>query len=284
LKLSILYDRLRWEEKTLADEAKASGLEVSLVDTRSLQFDISRRIGTTKFGDGILQRCISHYRALFSTRILEAAGAKVINEYSVAEVCGNKLATTLALAKAGVPTPRTLVALSSDSVEEAAKKVRFPLVMKPFTGSWGRMVSIAKDRDTLSSLVELREEMHNPLEHMYYLQEFVKRPPRDIRAVVVGNEVAACVYRNAAKGDWRTNIARGGTSKAFKPSQSLFEMIVKAAEAVGGGVLGVDAMESEGSHVVHEVNNTVEFRGAQAATEGSIAAKIIEYAARSMKK
>ena len=284
MKLSILYDRLRWEEKKLADEAKALGLDVVLVDTRSLHFDISHRIRAEKFGDGILQRCISHYRALFSTRILESGGARVINEYSVAEVCGNKLATTLALAKAGVPTPRTLVALSSDSVEEAARKVKFPLVMKPFTGSWGRMVSVAKDRDTLSSLVELREEMHSPLEHMYYLQEFVRRPPRDIRAVVTGDEIAACVYRNAARGDWRTNIARGGTSTTCKPSASLVEMILKAAEAVGGGVLGVDAMESEGGHVVHEVNNTVEFRGAQATTEGNIANKIVRFAARSLRK
>ena len=284
MRLSILYDRLRWEEKTLSEEAKASGHVVDLVDTRSLHFDVSRRMRTEKFGDGVLQRCISHYRALFSTRILESAGARVINRYSVAEVCGNKLATTLALSRARVPTPRTVVALSSDSVEEAAKKVRFPLVMKPFTGSWGRMVSVAKDKDALSSLVELREEMHNPLEHMYYLQELVKRPPRDIRAVVAGDEIAACVYRNAARGDWKTNVARGGTSEAFKPSASLVELVLKAAEAVGGGVLGVDAMESEGGYVIHEVNSTVEFRGAQTATKGSIAAKIIGYAARSLRK
>ena len=284
MKLSILYDRLRWEEKSLADEARASGHDVDLVDARSLQFDISRKIRTERFGDGILQRCVSHYKALFSTRILESAGAEVINEYSVAEVCGNKLATTLALARAGVPTPKTVVALSSDSVKEASKRVRFPLVMKPFTGSWGRMVSVAKDDDTLSSLVELREEMHNPLDHMYYLQEYVKRPPRDIRAVVVGDEVAACVYRNAPKGDWKTNVARGGTSEAFKPSASLVEMVLSAADAVGGGVLGVDAMEADGSYVVHEVNNTVEFKGAQSATKDSIAAKIVRYAGRRLRR
>lgn len=284
MKLSIFFDRLRWEEKTLADEARAAGLSVDLVDTRSLHFDISRTPRTRQFGDGILQRCISHYRALFSTRILESAGAKVINSYIVAETCGNKLATTMALARAGVPTPKTVVALSSESVESASKRVRFPLVMKPFTGSWGRMVSVAKDRDTLTSLVELREEIHNPLEHMYYLQEFVRRPPRDIRAIVAGDEVAACVYRRARRGDWRTNVARGGTTRAFKPSPSLVETVLKSAEAVGGGVLGIDAMESDSGPVVHEVNNVVEFRGAQAATEGSIAAKIIGFATRSLRR
>ncbi len=284
MEISIFYDRLRWEEKTLADEAKAMGCTASLVDARSLMFDISKRSTSKKFGAGVLQRCISHYRALFSTRILESVGVPVVNTFAVAETCGNKLATTMALARAGVPTPKTVVSLSSDSVELAARAVRFPLVMKPFTGSWGRMVSVAKDSETLDSLVEMREQMHNPLEHMYYIQEYVRRPPRDIRAVVVGDQIAACVYRYSARGDWRTNVARGGKSKAFKPTKQLAETIIRAAEAVGGGVLGVDAMESDGGHVIHEVNNTVEFKGAQSVTDESIAARIIGYTVKRLRK
>jgi len=92
------------------------------------------------------------------------------------------------------------------------------------------------------------------------------------------------VYRNAPKGDWKTNVARGGTSEAFKPSASLVEMVLSAADAVGGGVLGVDAMEADGSYVVHEVNNTVEFKGAQSATKDSIAAKIVRYAGRRLRR
>jgi [lysine-biosynthesis-protein LysW]---L-2-aminoadipate ligase len=284
LEISIFYDRLRWEEKALADEARAVGLTANLVDARALAFDISKKSTSKKFGAGVLQRCISHYRALFSTRILESVGVPVVNSYAVAETCGNKLATTMALARARVPTPRTVVSLSSDSVDRAAKTVRFPLVMKPFTGSWGRMVSVAKDEDTLDSLVEMREEMHNPLEHMYYIQEYVKRPPRDIRAVVVGDQIAACVYRYSAKGDWRTNVARGGKSKEFKPAGHLAEMIIRAAEAVGGGVLGVDAMESPDGYLIHEVNNTVEFRGAQSAVDSNIAKQIVRYVSSVVKK
>ncbi len=284
MEITIFYDRLRWEEKALVDEANALGFTPRLVDARSLTFDISKKSTSKRFGSGVLQRCISHYRALFSTRILESMGVRVINTFAVAETCGNKLATTMALAKAGVPTPKTVVSLSSDSIDLAARAVRFPLVMKPFTGSWGRMVNVAKDKETLDSLVEMREEMHNPLEHMYYIQEYVKRPPRDIRAVVVGDKIATCVYRYSAKGDWRTNVARGGKSKAFKPSGHLSEMIIRAAEAVGGGVLGVDAMESEGDYLIHEVNNTVEFKGAQSATESSIARQIMSYVKESVKR
>jgi [lysine-biosynthesis-protein LysW]--L-2-aminoadipate ligase len=283
MRISITFDRLRWEEKALKEEAEAAGVDVSLVDAKVLLFDVTGR-ARQDMGDVVLQRCISHYRTLFLTRMLEAAGLRVINTYAVAEVCGNKLATSMALAKAGVPTPKTYVALSSETVQRAAEELGFPLVVKPFTGSWGRMVSVVRDIQTLQSIVELREELPNPLEHMYYLQEYVKRPPRDIRAIVAGDEIIACVHRYAAEGDWRTNVARGGTSKAFAPDTELQEMIHKAASAVGGGVLGVDAMEAPSGYVVHEVNNTVEFKGAQSTGEWNIPKRLMEYVIRSVKR
>ncbi|MDA4128051.1 MAG: lysine biosynthesis protein LysX [Thaumarchaeota archaeon] len=277
MKLTILFDRLRWEEKALQKEAQALGANAALVDAKPLVFEISRVRRAREFGDVVLQRCISFYRTLYLTRILENLGVSVVNPYLVTESCGNKLLTTLILAKAKIPTPRTMISLSSDTVAESAQKMGFPVVLKPFVGSWGRMVSIARDKEALLSIVELREELQNPIEHMYYLQEFVKRPPRDVRAVVAGDEIAACVYRYAPEDDWRTNVARGGLTKALKPNKELREIIFRAADAVGGGVLGVDAMESEEGYLVHEVNNTVEFAGAQAATSGSIARKIAAY-------
>jgi len=188
------------------------------------------------------------------------------------------------LAKAGILTPKTYVALSSDSVGEAAEALGFPVVMKPFIGSWGRMVSLAKDRHTLDTIVELKEAIQNPIEHMYYLQEYVKRPPRDIRAIVAGDEIVAAVYRNAHPDEWRTNVARGATTTAFRPDKELREIVLKAAELVGGGVLGVDAMESKEGYMIHEVNNTVEFKGAQAASKTKIAKKIVEYVIGSAKR
>lgn len=276
MRLGIAFDRLRWEEKALKDEADAMGVETTLLDAKSLIFDISKNVGQD-LGDVVLQRCISHYRALFLARMLEGHGVKVVNAYAVAELCGNKLATTMALAKANIPTPRTVVALSSEMVEKAAESLGFPVVLKPFTGSWGRMVSVVRDRPTLQAIVELREELPNPVDHMYYVQEYIKRPPRDIRAVVAGDRIIASVYRYAPEGDWRTNVARGGVSKVFDAEPELQEMILKAADAVGGGVLGVDAMESPRGYVIHEVNNTVEFKGAQSAVDWSIPKLIIEY-------
>ena len=282
MKVSIAFDRLRWEEKALKDAADSAGLKADLVDVKGLVFEVPRRPG--ELADVVLQRCISHYRSLLVSQAMEGAGVLVINSHSVAEICSNKLATSIALAKAGVATPRTILTLTSEAVEQAAEQLGFPLVLKPFTGSWGRMVTIVRDKETLQSLIEYKEELANPLEHMYYMQEFIQRPPRDIRAIVAGDSIVACVHRYAPPGEWRTNVARGGTSKAFKPDKELKETVLKAAKAVGGGVLGVDAMESSAGYMVHEVNNTVEFKGAQSAVDFDIPARIMQYVARSGKK
>ena len=285
MKLAITFDRLRLEEKELKEEAEKAGCKSELIDVRKLAFNVTGKKLTDGFGDVVLQRCISYYRSAFLTRILENFGIQVINTTKVSEACGNKLVTSMVLAKAGVPTPRTMVALSEESVFETAEKLGYPVVVKPFTGSWGRMVDIAKEPQTLGTIVEYRESMQSPVEHMYYLQEFVKRPPRDIRLIVAGDEVIASVYRNAPAGEWRTNVARGGTTTGFKLNKEIEDITLRAAKAVGGGVLGVDAMESnDGGYTIHEVNNTVEFKGAQASTEHRIARKIVDYVIREAKR
>lgn len=283
MKVTITFDRLRWEEKALTDAAEAAGLEASLVDVKGLVFEIPKK--PPEFGDVVLQRCISHYRSSLLTQTLEGSGVRVINSSAVAETCSNKLATSIVLANSGVPTPRTFLALTSEAAEEAAEKLGYPLVLKPFTGSWGRMVTVVRDRATLQSLIEYKEELANPQEqHMYYLQEFIQRPPRDIRAIVAGDSIVACVHRVAPPGEWRTNVARGATSEAFKPDGELEEVILKAARAVGGGILGVDAMEPDSGYLVHEVNNTVEFKGAQSAVETDIPAQLVRYVAQSSRR
>ena len=284
MKVTIAFDRLRWEEKELKKEADAAGCETELLDARPLALDISKkRMTNNTFGDIVLQRCISYYRSSFLTMILENYGIRVINSTAVSDACGNKMITTMLLAKAGIPTPKTIVALSADGVVPAGSIVGYPVVVKPFVGSWGRNISMAKDEQTLGMIVELKESIPNPIEHMYYLQEYVKRPPRDIRVVVAGDEIVAAEYRNAPENDWRTNVARGGTAAPLTPDKELSEVVLKAAAAVGGGVLGVDAMESDDGYLIHEVNNTVEFHGAQAVSKTKIARKIMNYVVKSAK-
>jgi len=285
MELSILYDRLRWEEKALAEEAKKIGVKVGLVDSKTHPLTLVGEDSLTNstFGDVVLERCMSHIRGLYYTAVLEREKV-VINSYSVLSLTTNKLLTTLALDKAGVPTPKTAVAFSLESALELADRMGYPLVIKPIIGSWGKMVACIRDRREAEALFETREMIHEPLQQIYYLQEYVQRPPRDIRAIVVGDEIIATIYRYQPQDDWRTNVARGGAAVLAKLDPEQEDIIIRAAKAVGEGVLGVDAMESERGLLVHEINGCVEFKGASSVSTVNIPKKIVEYAIGKVKR
>jgi len=279
--LSILTDRLRWEEKALYTAALNMGLSASIVDVKSSSIDISDEStlpAEVRDSDVVLQRCVSHYRGLYYTAVLERFGRRVINSFMTSLMTGNKLLTSLELVKRGIPTPRTYVSFSDESAVEFMERHGYPMVVKPVVGSWGRMVTRVDDRDDANTLVEFRRMLQDPTYQVYYLQEYVRRPPRDLRAVVVGDDVVAAEYRYQPPDDWRTNIARGGRAEPVSLKGHDREIVLKAAEAVGGGVLGVDAMETEDGLLVHEVNGGVEFHGVTHATGVDVATKIIEYA------
>ncbi|PDM26939.1 lysine biosynthesis protein LysX [Candidatus Bathyarchaeota archaeon B24-2] len=287
IEIGLVYDRIRWEEKQLLKAAQDREIKVKMVDSRKESVNLLsnyEEISET-FGDPVLQRCISYFRGLHLTAILESKGVRVVNSFDVSLKCGNKLFTTLTLSKAGVPVPETMAAFTMDGVFKALNDLGYPAVLKPVVGSWGRLMAILKDKETTQAIIELREKINNALLQIYYVQKWVDRPPRDIRVVVVGDEVVAASYRYSPVDDWRTNVARGGKSEACPITPELEEVALKAAEAVGGGVLAVDCMESrEKGLLVHEVNNTVEFRGLASTTNVDIAGKIIEYVAGVVKR
>jgi [lysine-biosynthesis-protein LysW]--L-2-aminoadipate ligase len=188
------------------------------------------------------------------------------------------------LDKHKVPTPRTAVAFSLESALDKADQMGFPLVIKPIIGSWGKMVAIVRDRYEAESLFEAREMLHEPLQQVFYLQEYVKRPPRDIRAIIIGDRMLTSIFRIQPEDDWRTNVARGGVSEVALLDKEQQEIILKAAESVGGGVLGVDAMESDRGLLVHEINSSVEFKGASNVSKVNIQKAIIEYAMQQVRR
>lgn len=218
------------------------------------------------------------------TAALENMGIQVINPLNVTLTCGNKLLTTLKLTKAGVPTPRTFLSFTIDPALKIIEKLNYRAILKPVLGSWGRLLAPLKDPESAEAILESRQYMF-PLYQVYYIQEMVKRPPRDIRVTVIGDQAVAAIYRISPTGDWRTNLARGGIAKECKITKEIEEISLKAAEAVGGGVLGVDLMEcKDGGYVVHEVNHTIEFAGTISTTEVNIPALIIDYALTTVKK
>ena len=132
-----------------------------------------------------------------------------------------------------------------------------------------------KDRDFATAIVEDREYMH-PSYQVYYLQEFVKRPPRDIRTFVIGDRTVAAIYRSSST-DWRTNTSRGGKAEKCPMTKELEDLSLSAAKSVGGHFVGVDLMESPDGLLVHEVNNTTEFKNTVPATGIDIPGLVVDY-------
>jgi len=278
--LSILYDTIRWEEKALFDAAKAKGIDTKMVDCKNLFVNLDKN--EENFGT-VIQRCVSYYRSLHSTAALEGKGVNVINSLNTSIFAGNKLFTHMLLAKHGIPTPFSAVAFSEESALELLEKRGYPMVLKPTVGSWGRMIALLKDRDSAEGIMETREKMY-PIYQVYYLEEFVDRPPRDLRAITIGDKVVAAIYRYSGNGQWKTNMALGGKAEQCKVTKELEDICVKAKNAVQGQIVGIDLMESrERGLVVHEVNNTTEYKNTVRVTGVDIPALMIDYAIKSRK-
>ena len=283
-KVCIVFDRLRTEEKMLQKEALDLGHDAVMLDAKITQINTDNRKDDFDLGDVVLERCVSYFRGLHFTASLEFLDVPVLNKFEVANVCGNKMFMTLLLKKHNVPTPKTYFSFSSQSAMENIEKVGYPLVIKPVIGSWGRGVMPLKDRDTTDAIFEIREITDSPHDRIYYLQEMINRPPRDIRVITIDDRPIAAMYRKST-GGFKTNIALGADPELCEITKEMEDMAAKASQAMGGGILGIDMMEDEEKGlVVHEVNNTVEFKGLARVSKQNIPKEMIEFALQYVRK
>ncbi len=280
-KIGLLCSRVRVEEKLLIEDMQGRGLDFDLIDDRTARFDIQKN-GWRQY-DVILERCINHSRALFALLLFRDWGVPTVNTYEVAENCGNKLLTTSALVRAGVPTPRTVIAFTPESALEAIEEMGYPVVLKPGVGSWGRLLSKINDRDAAETVLEHKETLGSYHHSIYYIQEYVHKPGRDIRAFVIGDETVGAIYR--ASEHWITNTARGGHASRCIVTPELNDLCLKAAAAIGGGVVALDLFEDpDRGLLVNEINYTMEFRNSIDTTGVNIPAKVIDYSLKAARQ
>jgi [lysine-biosynthesis-protein LysW]---L-2-aminoadipate ligase len=251
----MLCSRLRVEEKLLRDALVHRGIDVEIVDDRELTFVLGQPL---RRWDVVLERSLSQTRGLAAARILESSGVLTVNRHSVAAACASKLDTSALLDAAGIPTPATAIAFTPDGALRAAEDLGYPVVVKPITGSWGRLLARVNDRDAAEALFEHKALLGGPEHSVFYLQRHIDKPGRDIRAFVVGDAVVCAIYRESEH--WVTNTARGARTRNCTVDSALRELALRAAAAVGGGVLAVDLLEDADHLLVSEVNATMEFR------------------------
>ncbi|MDW8083980.1 MAG: lysine biosynthesis protein LysX [Candidatus Caldarchaeum sp.] len=281
MKVGLAYDVVRFEEKALIQAINDHGHVAQPIHVIDKEFWINEADGFET--DFIIQRCVSYNRAIATTTIFERYGNLVVNNLDVLRNTADKLITTCMLARNNIPTPATAVAFNKQTALSIARKMGFPVVVKPVSGSWGRNIARAFDEQSLLDILELRENMPNPQMKVHYVQEHVDKPERDIRAFYVWGEVPVAIYRVSKM--WKTNTALGGKAQPCPVTDELRELVIKAGDAVGGGVLGVDLLESsEKGLLVNEINGVVEFRNTVLVTGYNLSSKIVESTVKVIRK
>ena len=275
-RIGVLYSRVRVEEKWIFAALERRGIEYERLDDRLVHFALDNPEPWRQY-DAILERSISYTNGLYACRIFNSWDIPTINTAEVAEACGDKLITTALLAKSKVPQPHSRVAFTPESALETIEAMGYPVVLKPVIGSWGRLLAKVNDRDTAEAILEHKAVLGSVQHSVFYIQEYIKKPGRDIRVVVIGDKVITAIYRKSAH--WITNTARGGEGELCPVTPELEEVSLQAAKAVGCGVLAVDVIEDpERGLLVNEVNHTMEFHTVQPLSGIDIADTIVEYA------
>ena len=272
IKVGFLYTRLRVEEKYLLEELeKRENVEVVRISDSHQFFDISN---IPEKVDVLFERSVSYSRGLYISKIYEANGIKVVNDPQVAERCGDKYVTSQLLVRNGIPTPRVLMAFDEESALAAVEAVGYPAVLKPVVGSWGRLLAKVDNRHMAESLIEHKATL-GVNHQVFYVQEYINKPGRDIRAFVVGEEPIAAIYRSSE--NWITNTARGGVATNCPLTPELSDICRNTAKAIGGGLLAIDVFETDNGLTVNEVNHTMEFRNSITTTGVNIPALMVDY-------
>ena len=255
MKVGLLYTLMRKEEKLLREALEKKGIEVIKLDDKRL----TMTLGENPFPelDAVLVRSLSLTQGLVWSKFFESFGIPVMNSFSTLQTCGNKYLTTLALLEHNVATPKVMVSFDTEATITAMETTGFPCVLKPVIGSYGRMIAKINDKEAAEAVLEHKQNAQGLYKGLHYVQEYIDKPGRDIRVLVIGNEVAGAIYRKSEH--WKTNTALGAVAEHCPLTEEIKTISLQAAQAVGGGILTVDVFETDSGPIVNEVNGVAEF-------------------------
>jgi [lysine-biosynthesis-protein LysW]--L-2-aminoadipate ligase len=277
--VGICYSRIRRDEKLLLSELRDRGHDVTKIDVRTQRFGVHDAPAAFADVDVVVDRCLATSRSRYLTRFVDAYDVPVVNDPETAAVCADKAHNSLVLAEAGVPTPATEVAFTKESALSAIESFGYPCVLKPVVGSWGRLMAKIDSRSAAEAILEHKETLGHYEHKLFYVQEFVEKPGRDIRVVTTDGDPVAGMARSSEH--WLTNAAQGAETEAIEIAPDVADLVERASDAVGGGLLGVDLMEvggaGSGQYTVHEVNHTVEFKALDEVTDVDVPAAVVDW-------
>lgn len=273
MKLGMIHSTIRGDEKLLRKAAKERKVDFMPIDARKQI--LNPQTWRNKL-DVVLERCVSTTLGMHAITFFESLDIPVVNPSHVARLCMDKFATSLRLRISNVPTiPFAMAFTENEAIQAVEELGGYPVVLKPATGSWGRLLAKINDRDALEAVIEQKLVLGTPPHKAFYIQKYIEKPGRDIRVTMAGSKIVCAIYRETEH--WITNTARGAEAKPCKIDEKLEQISKAASDAIGGGVLGIDIFETEDGYMVNEVNHTTEFKNVQRVTGVDVAGAIIDY-------
>lgn len=273
-----------YSHKRLKEAAEERGHTMQIINTLRCYMNIASRRPEVYYNgeslegfDAVIPRIgasVTFY-GLAVLRQFEMMGVYPLNESVAIGRSRDKLRSMQLLARAGIGLPVTTFAHDPKQTEEVLRLAGgAPLVIKLLEGTQGIGVVLADtDRSAKSVIEAFRGAGVNIM-----VQEFIKEAGgSDIRAFVIGGKVVAAMQRTGAKGEFRSNLHRGGSSESVKISPEERSTAIRAAKVLGLNVCGVDMLRSNHGPVVMEVNSSPGLEGIEGATGKDIAGMVIEF-------
>lgn len=270
MKLGMLYERIRKDEKLLIETAKRKGARVELINDKEVVFNLENGFDY----DVVLERCLNHLTAMYAVTILNSFGIRTVNSGETAQTCGSKFLVTEALLKNNIPTPKVMIAFTPERAIEAIEKMGYSVVLKPAIGSWGKLLAKINDREAAEAVLDHKNKLGTYHHSVFYIQKYIEKPGRDIRAFVVGDKVRA-IYRSSKH--WITHLDKGAVVSKCPVTDEIKDLALRAAKAVKGDIVAVDMLETNNGLIVLEVDYTPEFSLYFPALDKGIADDIIDY-------
>ncbi|WP_320820913.1 30S ribosomal protein S6--L-glutamate ligase [Thalassolituus sp.] len=271
-----------YSTRRLVEAAEARGHEVQVLDTLHCYMNINSLDSSIHYKgeelddfDAVIPR-IGASITFYGTAVLrqfEMMGVYPLNESVAISRSRDKLRSMQLMARKGIGLPITGFAHSPDDIPDLIKMVGgAPLVIKLLEGTQGIGVVLAETRKAAESVIEA----FMGLKANIMVQEYIKEAGgADIRCFVVGDRVVAAMKRQAAEGEFRSNLHRGGSASIVRITPEERATAVRAARTMGLNVAGVDILRSNHGPVVMEVNSSPGIEGIETSTGIDVASKII---------
>lgn len=279
MRIAILSAGAGWHVRDLQRAAARQGHEAAAIDFRRLSAAVAHGSDVLTDFNAVLVRTMppgSLEQVVFRMDLLhrtQARGVAVLNPPRAVETCVDKYLATACLEAAGLRVPPTVACQHADAALEAFQTLGGDVVVKPLFGSEGRGMVRVSDPEMAWRTFRTLERTQSVL----YLQQFIRHPGWDLRVFVLGGRVLTAM-RRYSNGCWRTNVAQGGRGEVAQLSADEERLALRAADALGAAMAGVDLLPGpQGEWYVLEVNAVPGWRALAPVTGVDVAAAVLDF-------